>query len=222
MLINTDYIDLEYTEKDIEYINELKGYIDCNYKEIVDFFGITNFDAKVSIKLFDNLEKFRAACGEIRKNKEVPLWLCGLSFYKDNKYNIYSLSLEEYKKTKSHDNCTLKDMQLLIMHEFVHACHYKCTNNAKLPLWMSEGLATTLSHQYDDIEISFDATLEQVINGGIDYKNYYAMFVYVLNNYGKDYVLKLLKNTEYLEKETPKLYEEVNLYYKQKGIHRNQ
>jgi len=215
MIINTDFIELEYSEKDVEYINELITYINYNSKEIVGFFGITDFGQKVSIKLFDDLSIFRVACGKIRKNEEVPLWLCGLSFCKNNKCIIYSLCLDEYKKTKGDSNDTLNQLKYLIMHEFIHACHQKFTNNTKLPIWMSEGLATTISHQYDNVKPSFNATLEQVINGGTDFKNYYTMFSYVLDNYGRNYILELLKSKEYLEKVTPKLYEEVNLRYKQ-------
>lgn len=216
VIVKTDYIELEYSEKDVEYIEELITYINYNSQEIIDFFGITNFGEKVSIKLFDNLKHFRVACGEIRTNKEIPLWLCGLSFYKNNKCIIFTLCLDEYKKTDGHNNDTLKQLKLLIMHEFVHACHQKFTSNTRLPKWMSEGLATTISHQYDNIEMYFDATLEQVINGETNFINYHTMFSYVLNKYGRNYILELLKNKEYLEKETPKLYEEVKLCYKQK------
>ena len=96
----------------------------------------------------------------------------------------------------------------------MHACHQKYTNNAKLPAWLSEGLATTISHQYDNKELSFDASLEQMLNGGTDYKNYHTMFSYALKKYGRKYILDLLKNKKKLEKETLKLYEEVraNIY----------
>ena len=150
------------------------------------------------------------------KNKEIPLWLCGLSFYEKNQYKIYTLCLEEYKKIKSHSECSLKELKFLIMHEFVHICHQKYTNNTKLPIWMSEGLATTLSHQCDTMKKTFNATLDQIINGGIDYKNYYVMFSYILNNYGKKYILDLLKNEEQLKKITPKLYKEVSIHYNKK------
>jgi len=210
------YFELEYTEKDEGYIDELFEYIEREAIEIVKFFGLENFGEKVSAKLFDNLESFRNICGEIWKDRKVPMWLCGFAFHKKGKNYIYSLCLEEYKKTEEHSNCTLENLKRLVTHEFVHACHSKYTN-IKLPIWLGEGLATYLSHQYDDQKLSFNASLEEVINGGVGFKNYYTMFSYVLNNYGKNYILSLLKDEEYLKDETVKLYLEVSLFYKKKG-----
>lgn len=208
------YMNLEYTEKDYEYIDRLISHIDHNCKSIVDFFQITNFGESVSVKLFDNLETFRSECSKIKNDHTVPLWLCGLSFYKNGKCYIYTLCLQEYKKTQYHYNDSLVELELLIMHEFVHACHQKYTKNRTLPVWMSEGLATTLSHQYDNIKSNFDATLDQIIYGGTDYKNYYLMFSYVLNNYGRNYILNLLKSKDKLQAQTSILYEETQSYYK--------
>jgi len=207
-----EYIVLEYTEHDNSYIDDLLSYINNYSKDVVNFFGNINFQEKIKIKLFDNLYEFRNSCMKFLGKKDIPDWICGLTF-KIHNYNIYTLSLEEYKKTEGHDKHTLIDLKQLIIHEFVHACHRKYTNDLKLMVWLSEGLATTLSHQYDGIQSSFDATLEQMINGGTQYKNYYLMFSYVLNKYGKGYILKLLNDKEYLINETPRLYEEVNNYY---------
>lgn len=109
----------------------------------------------------------------------------------------------------------MENFKLLIIHKFVHACHRKYSK-IKLPIWLAEGLATFLSHQYDGKELSFNASLEQIINGGTSYINYYTMVSYALNNYGKDYILRLLRDEEYLERETLRLYDEVKLLYKVK------
>ncbi|MBQ7136882.1 MAG: hypothetical protein IJO43_02760 [Bacilli bacterium] len=210
---SNEYVVLEYTECDSSYINELVDHINLSSKEIVDFFDGISFQEKANIKLFDNLDAFRNSCMKIWGKKEAPAWLCGLTFKMNNYYNIYTLNLEEYKKTEGHNKHTLTDLKQLIIHEFVHVCHRKYTNDAKLMVWLSEGLATTLSHQYDGCKDSFDATLEQMISGGTKYKNYYMMFSYVLTTYGRNYILKLLENKEYLSNETPRLYEEVINYY---------
>lgn len=211
------YFELEYTEKDEEYIDELFEYIEKESKYIVSFFDIDNFDNIVYIKLFDNLNTFRKECSKVKGGIEVPLWLCGLSFRRNGINYIYSLCLEEYRKTDNHNNCTLENLKRLIIHEFVHACHRKYTN-IKLPVWLGDGLATYLSHQYDNNNFIFNASLDEVINGGTSYTNYYIMFSYVLNNYGKDYILSLLKDEEYLKKETVKLYDEASSFYKNKNM----
>ena len=99
---------------------------------------------------------------------EVPLWLCGLFFRKNGKNYVHSLCLEEYRKTDDHNSCTLEIFKRLITHEFVHACH-RIYSNIKLPIWLGKGLATFLSHQYDGVELLFDTTLDQIINGSADY-----------------------------------------------------
>ena len=211
------YFELEYTEKDEEYIDELFEYVEDESKYIVSFFDIDNFDNIVYIKLFDNLNTFRKECSKVKGGLEVPLWLCGLSFRRNGIDRIYALCLEEYKKTDGHNNCILEDLKRLIIHEFVHNCHRKYTN-IKLPMWLGDGLATYLSHQYDgDNNLTFNASLDEVINGGVSYKNYYIMFSYALNNYGKDYILGLLKDEEFLKEETVKLYNEVSSFYKNKS-----
>jgi len=211
---NNEFLEIEYTEKDLDYIDELMSYMNSNLKEIINFFELYDFGEKVNIKLSSKLDTFRSSCLDIwNNNGNIPDWMCGLSFYKDNKYSIYVPCLEEYKKTDGHSNDSLNDLKLLLMHEFVHICHRKYNNNIKLLPWLSEGLATTISHQYDNYELSFDATLDQMIKGGTPYKNYHTMFLYVLNKYGRNYILQLLNDKDYLYKITPKLYEEVVSYY---------
>lgn len=215
MEIELKYIILKYTEKDIEYIDLLKSEIEKRCQEIVDFFNIKDFGEKIEVKLFGTLEEFREFC-EV-KNKlcldekgKLPEWVCGVSF----KGRIITLTLEEYRKTKSHEDKTIDDLILLILHEFTHSCHDKIIDRSKkLYKWLSEGLATTISHQYDKHELSFNATLDQIIHGKCNYINYHTMFKYVLDTYGRDYILELLKNHDLLVADTPKLYDEVNSKY---------
>ena len=84
-------------------------------------------------------------------------------------------------------------------------------------LWLTEGLATFLAHQYDDKELEFNATLEEIKVGKTSYTNYYIMFNYVLNTYGKDYILKLIKDEELLQNETNRLYEETKERFGKEG-----
>lgn len=85
-------------------------------------------------------------------------------------------------------------------------------------IWLTEGLSTTLSHQHDNCDKKFDISLEQLLNNVVSYIYYYTMFEYVLDEYGKDYILKLIKDLDYLKKETPRLYEEVKSLYNNQKI----
>lgn len=103
------------------------------------------------------------------------------------------------------------------MHEFTHSAHrfaIKSEDEVLEYKWLSEGLATTISHQYDKVKLNFsNTTLEEMINKFSDYNNYHTMFTYVLKNYGKDYILELIYDYDKLVKDTPKLFDEVNNFY---------
>ncbi|MBE6153853.1 MAG: hypothetical protein E7166_06495 [Firmicutes bacterium] len=214
------YMNIEYTDKDKLYIEELVDYIEKVSQEIVNFFGIEDFGNKVEVKLWEDLSKYRTSqfkiylCGA-EKIDELPKWCCGFAYSDNNISYVETLCLEEYRKTLGHQNGTLDDLKHLILHEFTHAVHLKI--NDKDYQWLSEGLATTISHQYDNYELTFDATLEQI--QGEDYThytNYHTMFYYVYETYGREYILQLVNNYELQKQETERLYNETVEYISNK------
>lgn len=206
MIKELKYINLEYNECDKNYIDELIDYINLSSEEITNFFSIDSFNPKVEIKLYDDIDKFNEWYYYFNK-KEAPLWFCGFSFKMNGVYHINVLSLEKYKKTQGHEKHNLNDLKCLIMHEFVHSCVLKI-NNSSLPAWLNEGIAIKLSHQYDNKEYKFNASLNEMINGCSNYINYYTMFSYVIDKYGKDYILNLILNNKAFD-ETEKLYNDL-------------
>lgn len=206
MIKELKYINLEYNECDKNYIHELIDYINLSSEEITNFFSIDSFNPKVEIKLYDDIDKFNEWYYYFNK-KEAPLWFCGFSFKMNGVYHINVLSLEKYKKTQGHEKHNLNDLKCLIMHEFVHSCVLKI-NNSSLPAWLNEGIAIKLSHQYDNKEYKFNASLNEMINGCNNYINYYTMFSYVIDKYGKDYILDLILNNKAFD-ETEKLYNDL-------------
>ena len=208
MIYETDYYILEYSNEDFEYIEELKSYIDLNILDIIEFFNLENFKDKINIKLFGDLEDFRNVINKLT-NMEVPEWLCGFSFGKGDKEYIYTLSLDNYKKTLSHENDELVDLKKLIMHEIVHACNKKYTGNYNVPLWLKEGLALYLAKQDKYINKELNANCYELMNDVVSYHNYLIVINYALNKYGKEYILGLLNDKEKAVKETFRLYEEI-------------
>lgn len=203
---------IEYTNKDNDYIEYIMNRLDDISDEIVTFFNLGNFDPKVSVKIHDNIIDFENRYKECFKTKSVLEWAVGFA----KKEEIDVLCLEELKKRKGHAHGDENSILYLILHEFTHSVHlrYHFYKNNKIKYyWLNEGIATCISHQYDNYDLEFDATLEEVtVSGGCRYVNYYTMFKYVLNNYGKDYILKLIKDEFFLENETPRLYYEVFEY----------
>ena len=206
MIKELKYINLEYNECDKNYIDELIDYINLSSEEITNFFSIDSFNPKVDIKLYDDIDKFNEWYYYFNK-KEAPLWFCGFSFKMNGVYHINVLSLEKYKKTQGHEKHNLNNLKCLIMHEFVHSCVLKI-NNSSLPAWLNEGITIKLSHQYDNKEYKFNASLNEMINGCNNYINYYTMFSYALDKYGKDYILDLILNNKAFD-ETEKLYNDL-------------
>jgi hypothetical protein len=212
-----DYMIINYGKKDLSYIEELINFIDEKSQEIVNFFDLTEFGSKVEVTIHDDINKFRDYVKKIQNKDSIPNWLCGLSHsvvngkYTDSRY-IEILSLEEYKKTSCHENDTLEDLKYLILHEFTHACHQKYNHNQSVYLWLSEGAATTISHQFDNQHLMFNTSLEQMKSGPSNYNNFHTMFYYVYNVYGREYILSLFKNNELLKIETPRLYQETKEY----------
>lgn len=107
-------------------------------------------EKKLKYKIWDNLDLFRKFVKEknafLDNNGNVADWLCGITY--DN--HIDTLTLDEYRKTKYYENSELKDMINLVLHEFVRACHDKKRKKENISKWLSEGLATTISGQYND------------------------------------------------------------------------
>lgn len=211
MIKELKYIALEYTNKDIEYIEELTNYLEKETERVVEFFNIKNFENKVKIKLYDNIDTFREDVNKIIK-RNVPDWMCGLSFNKeDNIEYIYTLSLEELRKADGHKNANLIYLEQVILHEFTHSCNSIVSKKLEV-IWFVEGLATYVSGQINNKEILFtnDMTLDKMIdmNQGINYINYYSLFKYTYETYGYNYIMKLLKDNNLLKEVTPKLLEE--------------
>ncbi len=215
MNIELEYINVEYTEKDLHYINILTKKVDIDTREIASFFSIKNLNPKINLKIFNDISQFRYECSKtypmLDSNGNLPESVC--TYLIDN--NIYVLTYDEFLKIKDHHNYTLDDLLRLILQEFVYYCFRNKKCRQTYP-WLEEGLALTLSHQYDDSSINFTATYDEIIYGGATAQSYYAMFKYVLDFYGNDYIKLLISDFDLLETDTPKLYEEAKEKYSKK------
>lgn len=193
-----DYLIINYSDKDKDYIDYILNKINDKSKEIVKFFDV-KVPIKSEIRLYDDLDIFRNNYKKITK-KEPEDWICGLSF--DNKIN--TLSLEELRKTYNHEKNTIEDLYKLILHEFIHSIHNIRSNNSEI--WLKEGLATYLSGQYNnsyEIKVSYD----DLINKKCSYTNYGALVKYIIENYDHDYILRLIDDNDFLLSESKRLYE---------------
>ena len=216
-----DMFEIEYTESDLEYIDDLIKYFKNNYKNIMNFFHLKEFSKKVKIKFWDSKEEYINYFNKLYKekgyNKTVQEWETARSFPEEC-LKIFLISYKESLKCKGHSKDTLNDLFKVIVHEFVHACQFEYNHHTESLTWFLEALATNLSHQYEEYPLTLNVDLERIINGQVSYTNYRTMGKYLLDNYPKEYILELAKNRELLLKDTKKIYEETLEYIKQNRV----
>ena len=206
-----DIFKIEYTKDDLNYIDDLVNYLKNNYKDIMNFFNLKEFNKKIEIKLWNDINLYRKDMND-KYNIKVPDWEVARGYRGKKGRNIDLLSLKEYKKSKGHENDTLDNLLKVIIHEFVHVCQFEYNNSTPTLTWFNEALATNISHQYEGYTLSLDVSLDSIIKGQASYINYYTMGKYLLNNYPKEYILKLSKDNDLLIKDTPKIYKETIEY----------
>ncbi len=189
-------IEFVFDSNDKKY-NDLITYFKNNYLNIMDFFGIKNLKKPLIIRINDNYDDFKKQCA-INNNiqiDEVPFYAIG--YAKDDKEDSISyinhLSLKEVKKIDYFKDKTEDDFNKGIMHEFVHICHFQmCNYDFKGEEWISEGIATYLSKQYENA--TFTASITDIKNHKtIEYHNYRALFDILMNTYSHDEIINILK-----------------------------
>lgn len=202
--ITFDSFEIIYGDK--EYIELVIEQFKNKYLDIMKFFNLEKLERDVSIKFWNSLDKYRTFFNERLKkyNTYVKDFETARSTINSNECRIDVLCLDERKKCKGHENDTVDRLIKVILHEFVHICHFTYSGNSSSMIWLLEALATNLSNQYDYLCIN--CSLEDILNGKAKYINYYSMGKYLLDNYDKDYILELAKNKKLLEDNTPNIY----------------
>ncbi len=195
---------IEYPNKSDFDIETVSHEIDEACIPVLNFFGISGVDKKTKAKLWGSLDDFRNLYRVVFK-RDPGGWVCGFVY----NGSLQTLTLDEHRKTNSHENDTLSDLLKVIVHEFAHNVHSKYTNIKKLPKWVSEGIACCLANQYENREPnSFKATLEQLKYGGCSYVDNKLMMKHVLLNNNREYVWNILTSPEFSFSETEKIYNE--------------
>ena len=135
-------------------------------KRLMDYFGITSIDKKITINIHTDLDEF--------KNFYESL---GHGSYKDYvvgcalNYEINLLDFKEYSKTQCHHNDTVEDFLKVIVHEMVHICHQNLQPDMDKVVWfMGEGLATYRAKQRYSLDEKIDFPKEVYFGGSEAFK----------------------------------------------------
>ena len=195
MIKETKYFKIEYTNNDISYIDKLCDDIDNKALEIMKYFNIDKIDEKFNIKLIATKKEFSKIIRELIHFEDDEY---GIGFVKDKV--MYCLSYLDYKSTY-YKNDNYDDFIKTIIHEFVHTCHMTAVKGMSIKC-INEGLACYLSHQDENEELKLDCSIEDILeNKLIDYKNYYVIMKYIIDNYDKEYVDKMIYDKEFAKEE---------------------
>ena len=213
----TKYARFIYSKEDEDLIDVLEEALNSQAEEIFDFFDQSLSREIVNIKIIPTKEEYDEISKKRRKIDVIPKWSIG-SYY-DN--TIEYVSLHDYKNTshafvESEYEERLDYYKKTIVHEYVHFVTdlYRNKHNLDYPVkWFNEGLATYLSKQKEGLDISFNCSLDDIMNSNNKYDSWYLLTKYVIEECGKDYFLNILGNNELSIKDTPKLYENAKVFY---------
>lgn len=213
---NTAYAKFIYEKEDEDLVNVLEEYLNDNANEIFEFFDLDLEKKTLEIRMIPTKEEYDRLSKERKKVNTIPKWAVGnyhdgiieyVSFndYQNtsHKYTEYNEALETYKKT--------------IIHEFIHYVVdlYVDKNNGNHPLcYLNEGIAQYLSKQRTG-NLTFNYSLDDILNSNDCYPGWYLMVKYILDEYGKDYFLKILLHDDLALSETQYIYEQAKEYYKE-------
>lgn len=211
---------IEYSEDDLTYIDDLLKHFLFSQNKIMSFFNLEKLDKNVQIKIWnDVIEYEKYIKNEMKRifNVDITMkdWEVGRAITTKTESQIHILSYKERIKRKGHKYDKIDDLIKVVPHEFAHTCHAQFKNYQPTLTWINEALATILSNQYDDEEPVLDCTLDELLNGKVNYLRYNTLGKYLFKNYDKKYILELAKNNELLKQKTPIIFEEAKEWIKQ-------
>ena len=217
-MINMRYED-EYfiieSDKNLDYFDEVVDYINTNVIGIFRFFNIDNLDNKINIKI-QSYESFKEFI--VNKYGEILDYYCGDS--DSRSHTIRILNIDDQIKYTKHKNADIEKIKTTALHEIIHQLHHLYGGNYTNTTWFGEGLATNLSFQNYHLTSLDDCDFERLkhdfshYRGGYSYA--YSIINYVLNNYKKEDIDKLVKDPEEVRKNADRIFNEAKKWVSDK------
>lgn len=213
------------------YNQIIDNIINERKKEIFSFFKSEEINLPVTIYVYNSIEELVKGMRE-RGFKNDPDYMCACQKDEDNSLNYF-----EPKDNSDENGWDKENYKNVIFHELIHCIQFNLFGTT--PEWINEGIAKYLDGTYSK-EIKW--LLDNYINnnpipnqieieeefGMHEYDSYdyaYLMVSYIIDYYGKDELIEVLKNKEKLEiiKEDLliKSIEYYNTQYKEEGTVKN-
>lgn len=208
--------------KDSNYNLVIEKIFNDRKKEIFSFFNSEEVDLPFNIYIYDSLENLVDGLRKRGFSKD-PDYMCACTKDRDKSLNYF-----EPKDNPNYDEWTKEEYKSVIFHEFVHGIQYTLFGYA--PEWVTEGIAKVLDGTYKK---GIKYLMENYINtrdipdqkeieeefGFHDYDSYdyaFIMVSYIIEVYGKDYLIELLKDSNKLNNEKVGLLNRAVNYYNRK------
>lgn len=194
---------------DLYYYDDIISYLNEHEKAVLSFFNIEKLDKPCTIEIM-NWKKFKDFqlnnIGEVCEYKRAVTDV--------NSKSIKVLLLEDQIIYTTHKNATLEDTLKTILHEFVHIVHSSVQKYKKELTWFFEGVATNLAKKNYELANLNDCDFAKLVN---DFKNFgkgsyrysYTIVNYILNNYSKEEIYKLIYDTNYLFDNSYSIFENI-------------
>lgn len=214
MKYENDKFIIFYNQND-ENVQYLIDVLETKTNDIMNFFGLKTLSKKMIVKIYYSVEDYKQHLVPYleESGRKYYEWMIADTF--DDNINMLELSL--CQKLNSHKNDTLQDYMQNILHEFGHICHHELLgeNNSHGHIWFSEALATNVSGQDysgNSINCTYNELKEDFNSASNNYPTAYLMGKFMLENYGREFVLNLIKNWQLLDEFAPKLFEETKVW----------
>ena len=207
---------------DSNYRQVIDVIINNRKKEIFDFFNCIEIELPFHIYIYDSIEELVNGLQK-RGFKKDPDYMCACHKDEDNSLNFF-----EPKDNTSANEWSKEEYKNVIFHELIHGIQFNLFGYA--PEWVTEGIAKYLDGTYKK---GIKYLMENYINtrdipdqkeieeefGFHDYDSYdyaFIMVSYIIEVYGKDYLIELLKDSNKLNKEKVGLLNRTVNYYNRK------
>lgn len=190
-------------------------------QEIFDFFNTDNIDLDFNIYIYDSIESL--ARNMRLRGYNDPDYMCACFKDEDNSLNFF-----EPKDNPNQAEWSKDEYKQVIFHELIHGIQFNLFGTT--PEWINEGIAKVLDGEYSK---GIKYLMENYINireipeqreieeefGCHDYDSYIYAFImvsYIIEMYGKNYLIELLKDSNKLNMEKVGLLNRAINYYNRK------
>ena len=194
----SEHFKYSSTKSDKEALDDLEENLESNYDRIAKNLNVT-LDEKIDITIYPNIDEFHKAIGM----EDAEDWLVGVAGTSE----VAMVSPLNPGPIHTYDS-----LMSVIVHEYTHILVMNL--NADTDTYLNEGIAVVEVNQLDKLP-----SIDEMKNNYSGLEQPYFLsggFVdFIINNYGYDGIINLIKNPDDLERITGSTKEELEQSWKE-------